>query len=125
MVAAYGGTVATDIACNWKVCVEHLLAEHTPSSDFAWTWPLLALRRAGSMTIVEQVVPHTFLRTRLFTHVFGAAADEHKPAAAIIKRVCEHLQADRASGLPAPDDALIEAFHDRLAEAYVEDGSKT
>ena len=38
---AYGGTLATDIACNWKVCVEHLLAEHTPSADFTWTWPLL------------------------------------------------------------------------------------
>src|SRR5262245_37697249 len=69
---SYGGTLATDIACNWKVCVEHFLAEHAPSPDFTWLFPLLAIRRAGTVTIVEQLVPHTFLRTRLVTHVFGA-----------------------------------------------------
>ena len=82
--AAYGGTLTTEIACNWKVCVEHLLAEHTPSPDFGWHWPLLAVRRAGAVTIMEQVVPHTFLRTRLLTHVFGGASDDHKQAAATI-----------------------------------------
>ena len=40
--------------------------------DFAWHWPLLAVRRAGPVALIEQVVPHTFLRTRLLTHVFGA-----------------------------------------------------
>jgi phenylpropionate dioxygenase-like ring-hydroxylating dioxygenase large terminal subunit len=78
---AYGGTLTTEIACNWKVCVEHLLGEHRPSADFAWHWPLLAVRRAGSVTIMEQVVPHTFLRTRLLTHLFGGSADDHKQAA--------------------------------------------
>src|SRR5262249_16187324 len=33
---SYGGTLVTDIACNWKVCVEHLLDSHAPSSDFIW-----------------------------------------------------------------------------------------
>src|SRR5262249_46727391 len=61
--AAYRGTLVTDIACNWKVCVEHLLAEHAPSPDYLWLWPLLTVRRAGAVTIMEQVVPHTFLRT--------------------------------------------------------------
>jgi phenylpropionate dioxygenase-like ring-hydroxylating dioxygenase large terminal subunit len=112
---SYGGTRATDIACNWKVCVEHLLAEHAPSPDFAWLWPLLAIRRAGTVTIVEQVVPHTFLRTRLFTHVFGAAADEHKPATATIKHVCETLQAERAAGVAAVDSPFVATFHARLA----------
>ena len=41
-------------------------------ADFTWAWPLLVVRRAGAVAIIEQVVPHTFLRTRLFTHVFGA-----------------------------------------------------
>ncbi len=73
---AYGGTVATDIACNWKTCVEHLLAEQRLGSpDFTWHWPLLAIRRAAGAAIVEQIVPHTFLRTRLLTHVFGGSAD--------------------------------------------------
>jgi len=122
--ATYGGTLTTEIGCNWKICVEHLLAEHSStgngtSPDFAWLWPLLAVRRAGAVTIVEQVVPHTFLRTRLLTHVFGAVADDYRQAAGTIRHVCERLQADRAAGTPAADDGPLTAdFHRRLAEAY-------
>jgi phenylpropionate dioxygenase-like ring-hydroxylating dioxygenase large terminal subunit len=122
---AYGGTLATEIACNWKVCVEHLLAEHAPSPDFNWHWPLLAVRRAGSVAIMEQIVPHTFLRTRLLTHVFGGAPDEHKQAAATIKHVCERLQADRNEGKPAADGALVAIFHRQLARAYAQDRKTT
>ena len=50
---------------------------------------------------MEQVVPHTFLRTRLLTHVFGSAPDDHMQSAATIKHVCERLQADRNEGKPA------------------------
>jgi phenylpropionate dioxygenase-like ring-hydroxylating dioxygenase large terminal subunit len=116
----YGGTVVTEIACNWKVCVEHLLAEHTPSANFTWAWPLLMVRRAGAVTIVEQVVPHTFLRTRLFTHVFGGVADDNKQAGTTIKHVCEALQLDRAGGKPVAEGTLVDDFHRRLAEAYVQ-----
>lgn len=122
---AYGGTTISDIACNWKVCVEHLLAEHTPSADFTWAWPLLMVRRAGAMTIVEQVVPHTFLRTRLFTHVFGGAAADTAQAAAATKHVCEALQLDRAGGKPAAEGTLVDDFHRRLAEAYAQDRPTT
>ncbi len=121
----YGGTLTTEIACNWKVCVEHLLAEHTPSPDFGWHGPLLAVRRAGALTIMEQVVPHTFLRTRLLTHVFGGSADEHKQAAATIRHVCERLQADRTDGKPAVEGALVATFHRQLAEAYARDRATT
>jgi phenylpropionate dioxygenase-like ring-hydroxylating dioxygenase large terminal subunit len=122
----YGGTLTTDIACNWKVCVEHLLAEQTASPDFGWHWPLLAVRRAGTVTIVEQIVPHTFLRTKLLTHVFGGAADDCRQAAGTIKHVCERLQADRAAGTPDGNDgALLADFHSRLAEAYAQDGQTT
>jgi nitrite reductase/ring-hydroxylating ferredoxin subunit len=124
-LATYGGTLTTEIACNWKVSVEHLLAEHTPSADFTWTWPLLAVRRAGSVTIMEQIVPHTFLRTRLLTHVFGRPADDDRQAAATIKHVCENLQADRAAGKPAADGPLVQAFHRQLAQAYARDGAAT
>ena len=122
---AYGGTLATEIACNWKVCVEHLLAEQAPSPDFGWHWPLLAVRRAGPVTIMEQVVPHTFLRTRLLTHVFGNPADSYKQAAATIKHVCERLQADRNEGRAAAGGALVATFHCRLADAYAQDGTTT
>ena len=121
----YGGTLTTEIACNWKVCVEHLLAEHTVSADFTFSWPLLALRRAGAVTIMQQVVPHTFLRTRLLTHVFGRSADESSQAAATIKQVCETLQADRAAGKPAPQTVLVDQFHSRLAAACALDSATT
>jgi nitrite reductase/ring-hydroxylating ferredoxin subunit len=113
---AYGGTLSTDMGCNWKVAVEHLLGEgREGSADFSWHWPLTALRRAGTLVIVEQVVPQTFLRTRLLTHVFGGAADEHKQAAGTIKHVCERLQADRTQGvLPERGGSLLAEFQRRL-----------
>jgi nitrite reductase/ring-hydroxylating ferredoxin subunit len=118
---AYGGTLSTDIACNWKVAVEHLLGEKREASpDFAWHWPLLALRRAGGLAIVEQIVPQTFLRTRLLTHVFGGSADEHRRPAGTIKHVCECLQADRASGaMPEDRGALLAEFHRRVVASSV------
>ncbi len=122
-LGAHGGTLTTEIACNWKVCVEHLLGERGSSPDFTWHWPLLTVRRAGAVAIVEQVVPHTFLRTRLLTHVFGAAAENHQQAANTIKHVCERLQADRAAGAPVADDGVLTAdFHRRLAEVYAQGG---
>jgi nitrite reductase/ring-hydroxylating ferredoxin subunit len=116
----YGSTIATDIACNWKVLVEHLLlGQRDEARDFAWCWPLLALRQAGALVIVEQVVPHTFLRTRLLTHVFGGRAEEHKPSGDMIKQACEHLQTDRSAGTMAIDDnALLADFHRQLDTAY-------
>jgi nitrite reductase/ring-hydroxylating ferredoxin subunit len=114
--AAYGGTVTMEIACNWKVCVEHLLADRAPSPDFTWAWPLLAIRRAGPVTIMEQVVPHTFLRTRLLTHVFGRAVDDRQTAGTI-KYVCERLQAERVAGTPANVSPLIADFHQRLTQS--------
>lgn len=109
----YGGTIVTDIACNWKVCLEHLLA-----SEPAWFPPVLSVRRAGPAVLVEQVVPHTFLRTKLFTHVFGDTIEAHKAAAAATKEGCERLQAERANGTPAKSGALVAQLHKQLDEAY-------
>lgn len=117
---AYGGTLMTEIDGNWKVVVEHLLTGRPPNAeDFVWQGPLLALRRAGAKAIVEQIVPHTFLRTRLFTHVFGDTAEAHRQPAGVIKHICERLQADRADGrLPTDDSPLLADFHRQLATAY-------
>ncbi|MFO1160198.1 MAG: Rieske (2Fe-2S) protein [Reyranellaceae bacterium] len=112
----YGGTVMVEIACNWKVCAEHLLADRAPSQDFTWTWPLLAIRRAGPVTIMEQIVPHTFLRTRLLTHVFGRAADDRQTSGTI-KYACERLQGERVAGTPAIASPLVAEFHQRLARS--------
>jgi hypothetical protein len=115
---AYGGAITTEIACNWKVCVEHLV-----SGDVAWHWPLLGLRAEQSGVVaVEQVVPHTFLRTRLVTHVFGAAADTQREQVEAFKQACERLQLDRNTGVMATDDsALVATFHRQLADAYARD----
>jgi hypothetical protein len=114
----YGGTITTEIACNWKVCVEHLL-----SRGIAWHWPLLALRsEPGGVVVIEQVVPHTFLRTRLLTHVFGAAVGSQGPSVEAMKQVCERLQLDRNAGIMATgDNALLAAFHRQLADTYAQD----
>ena len=99
-----------------RLVVQHLGERREGSPDFVWHWPLLALRRAGTLAIVEQIMPQTFLRTRLVTHVFGGRADEHRQAAGTIKHVCERLQADRAAGaLPEAGNALLAGFHSRLA----------
>ncbi|WP_428664763.1 aromatic ring-hydroxylating oxygenase subunit alpha [Reyranella sp.] len=115
----YGGTIVTDIACNWKVCVEHLLVgQGAGEPEFAWFWPLMAVRRSGPVVLVEQVVPHTFLRTRLFSHVFGGALETQKLQAAVAKEACERLQLERAAGMPAQGNALLARFHKALDEAY-------
>ncbi len=108
-------TTTTEIACNWKVAVEELLLS---LSGFTWHWPLLAVRNGGGATIVEQVVPHTFLRTRLLTHVFGAAPDGLKAALDAFKQACEQRQ---ASGAPASQNKQVSLFHQRLAETYAQD----
>ncbi|HZQ00965.1 MAG TPA: Rieske 2Fe-2S domain-containing protein [Reyranella sp.] len=87
--ASYAGTSILDIDANWKAVVEHLLAE---KKEFHW--PLLFVRRDGANTVVHQIVPHTFLRTRLFSHVFGAGDGD----GAAIKQGSESLQAARAAG---------------------------
>jgi hypothetical protein len=126
-VPAYCGTNATEIVCNWNALVEHLLLEHPAGAqDFIWRWPLLTLRRAGALAIVEQVVPHTFLRSRLLTHLFGGAAEEHRASAELIKQACERLQADRIAGrMASGDSALLADFHRRLGAAYAKAAATT
>jgi len=115
----YSGTIVTDMACNWKVCMEHLLgSQGTSEPEFAWFWPLLVVRRSGPVVLVEQVVPHTFLRTKLFTHVFGGVIEAQKFSAASSKDACEAGQKERANGTPARGSALVAQFHRQLDEAY-------
>jgi nitrite reductase/ring-hydroxylating ferredoxin subunit len=115
----YGGTIVTDMACNWKVCMERLLgSQGTSEPEFAWFWPLLVVRRSGPVVLVEQVVPHTFLRTKLFTHVFGGTVEAQKLSAGATKDACEAAQKARADGTPAQGSALVAQFHQQLGEAY-------
>ncbi len=105
---AYDRTIVTDIDANWKVVVESLLEDR---KDFLW--PLLFIARNGAMAVVRQVVPHTFLRTRLFTHQFGGADAQSAEA---IKQSCESLQAERAQGkMPAESEfhVALKGFMER------------
>jgi len=68
--------------------------------------------------LFEQVVPHTFLRTKLFTHVFGGAVEAQKLSTAAIKDACEAAQKERADGTPAQGSVLVAQFHQQLDEAY-------
>ena len=115
----YNGSLVTDIACNWKICVEYLLGNQgTSEPEFAWFWPLMVVRHSGPLVLVEQVVPHTFLRTKLFTHVFGGAVEAQRFCANATREACERLQAERAAGAPANGSALLAQFHQALSEAY-------
>lgn len=123
MLPPYGGTVAVEIDANWKVVVEQLLEEQVLRAEpFAWQSPLLAVRRPGSTAVVEQVAPHTFLRTRLFVHFFGDEVDGQKNVdAEAFKARCETLQASRAAGvMPTDDSALLSALHRKLETVYAQ-----
>ena len=99
--------------------MEQLLgSQGTSEPEFAWFWPLLVVRRSGLVVLVEQVVPHTFLRTKLFTHVFGGAVEAQKLSAAAAKDACETAQKERADGTPARGSALVTQFHRQIDEAY-------
>ena len=99
--------------------MEHLLgSQGTSEPEFAWFWPLLVVRRSGPVVLVEQVVPHTFLRTKLFTHVFGGAVEAQKFSAESTREACQREQAERANGTPARGSALVAQFHQQLDEAY-------
>lgn len=75
--AAYSGTTITDMACNWKIVAEELKVG----------------MRHGALLVADgdtlhQIVPHTFLRTRLFSHGFGAVP----PTLDALKETCEARQ---------------------------------
>ncbi len=64
------------------------------------------------------------VRTRQFTHVFGAATAYHRQAATTIQHACDRLQADRAAGILAMGKGgLMADFHRRLAVVYTCEGA--
>lgn len=92
-----------DVGCNWKVLVEHALASGLP-----YQWPLLATRSLPTGVQMLQIVPRSFLRTRVVSHVWGIGDGATAIAQAAIaleqdKTTCEALQARYAQGdLTAP-----------------------
>jgi nitrite reductase/ring-hydroxylating ferredoxin subunit len=123
----YAGSAMSEIGCNWKTYIEHALSAFDDPP--AWRWPLLLSRPHPAGVVVEQVVPRTFLRTRVVRHLLVPACNAEsavellQPAADDTKAACEALQAERVAGRFSPEHASIAAFHERLAAAYAADSS--
>jgi nitrite reductase/ring-hydroxylating ferredoxin subunit len=119
----HSGAISTEIGCNWKTYFEHALA--TGSS--AWAWPLVLAREYEGAIVLEQVVPRTFLRTRVIRHVLVCATgsvqalESLRAGAEASKAQCEALQAERAAGTPANATGRIADLHARLAAACAAD----
>lgn len=117
----YAGAVTTDIDANWKAVVETLLA--SAASRLVWPSALIAELKPG-VSLVRQVVPRTFLRTRLLDLVFTAdgefgdelAAAQHDCASAD-SAAAEACQAQRASGGASEPAPAVSHFLSRVAAA--------
>jgi nitrite reductase/ring-hydroxylating ferredoxin subunit len=102
--APYSGAASTDVDANWKTVIECQLA------DPAWRflWPIAFL----GTTVVRQIVPRSFSRTRVIDLMFGPANGN----AAALKAGAEALQARRAAGDGTAESPAVEAFRSRLVE---------
>lgn len=117
----YAGAITTDTDANWKAVIEPQLA----SADWHFVWPVALIGRpdAGA-SIVRQIVPRTFLRTRIIDLVFtadGSFADDLatvlRQRAVAAKETAEAYQAKRAAGVPPDTEPQTDEFVRRLAAA--------
>jgi nitrite reductase/ring-hydroxylating ferredoxin subunit len=121
----YVTAVTTDIACNWKVLLEHALSADAGATG-VWQWPLLYAHSLGDAYVIQQIMPRSFLRTRLISHVFGdpginqASAQAHVSGhAGELQKACETLQTQRAEGrLFSGADNRVAELHRKAAAAY-------
>jgi nitrite reductase/ring-hydroxylating ferredoxin subunit len=120
----FAGAVTTDIDANWKAVVEPLLG----TEKWRFVWPLAFIDPLGAgLTVVRQIVPRSFLRTRFVDLLFtadGAASDdlvsEQRQRTVAEKTAAESCHAARAVGDAAPSSGAIAAFLDRVAAACAE-----
>lgn len=120
----FAGAVTTHIDANWKAVVEALLGEE--NRDFLS--PLAFIDQSGpGLGAVRQIVPRSFLRTRIVDLLFaadGASSDDAIAAkqqrAAADKTAAESRQAAHAAGDPPPPSRAVAEFLDRVAAACVE-----
>lgn len=117
----YLGAVTTDISCNWKTLLEHAL---TSEPATAWQWPLLLAHAVGEAQVMQQIMPRSFLRTRLISHVYGntdraAALARVEAHAGAWRAACEALQTARAGGSEFHgEDARVVLLHRQVLAAY-------
>lgn len=119
----YFGAITTDIGCNWKALLEHVLASEPAA---AWHAPLLLAHALGEIYVMEQLMPRSFLRTRLISHVYAArgahrAATLQQASAHAVDRqkAGEAVQAARAGGIRFDAaNTRVAALHDSVLAAY-------
>jgi nitrite reductase/ring-hydroxylating ferredoxin subunit len=112
----YVCSITTEIGCNWKTLLEHCF-EATP--DIRWQPPLVLTHDVGGAQVIEQLMPRSFLRTRLISHVFGLDAGVAVKANADgIKAAAEALQARRVGGESAGNNTHTDTLHAELAVLY-------
>jgi nitrite reductase/ring-hydroxylating ferredoxin subunit len=66
----------TDVACNWKTYVEQRLAD-----GWRFEWPLLVIHADGD--IAEQIVPRSFVRTRIVSLAIANSPSDTARAAEV------------------------------------------
>lgn len=119
----YAGAVTSDISCNWKTLLEHALLVEPAA---VWQWPLVVAHDVGELHVIAQIIPRTFVRTRLISHVYGQTGADGESALARVsayigkmQTACEALQAQRADGvLFSGDNARVAKLHGKLAAIY-------
>lgn len=114
----YAGNITTEIGCNWKTYLEARLERSS-----ACGWPLLLVEQSDGGVIAEQVVPRTFLRTRVVFHALGAqAVASSLPAhAQQAKLESEALQVRRAAGDMPQLAGRMAMLWDRLNDSLAAD----
>lgn len=116
---AYGGSLTAEIGCNWKTYLETRLG--SDSAALAHVWPLLIVRDGAGALVAEQIVPRTFLRTRVVFHRLGGDRGASEAEVGAIKAAAEALQAERAAGTPAELRGAVAQLYERLGAALAVD----
>ncbi len=118
--ARFAAAATTDIGCNWKTFIEHLLDE----AAWRFTWPLAFRRESNGVRIVRQVIPRTFSRTRVVDIFFADGGADISAAQADIsgatgqdKSRAEALQEQRAAGALSPASPAVTEFRSRTVAA--------
>lgn len=116
---AFAAAVSTDVACNWKTYVEAMLAGPT----WRLVWPVALQGRIQGLSVLRQVVPRSFSRTRVIDLVFAdGPLDEAMPAqlaavGAADKAEAEARQAQREAGSFGDAGPALAEFRARAAAA--------
>jgi nitrite reductase/ring-hydroxylating ferredoxin subunit len=113
----------TDVAANWKLCVETALAD--PACRLIW--PIALLYTTSDGAVLRQIVPRSFARTRLIDYRFNRSGGETEQEAGDIRAAAERARADAeaaqarlAAGSGEKPSSAVAAFRERLAAACVE-----